>query len=67
MNPELKSLPEDTFLDDNQVNMIFHSEPMLVDFNEIDDKVLSWEPGQRYNGDSEGDPLNVINNIYEID
>ena len=67
LDPELKSLPEDTFLDDNQVNMIFHSEPMLVDFNEIDDKVPSWEPGQKYNGNSEGDPLNVINNIYEID
>jgi hypothetical protein len=67
LNPELKSLPEDTFLNDSQVDMIFHSEPMLVDFNEIDDKVPSWEPGQKYNGNSEGDPLNVINNIYEID
>lgn len=67
LNPELKSLPEDTFLDDDQVNMIYHSEPILLDINEIDDKVPSWEPGQKYSGDSEGDPLNVINNIYEID
>ena len=67
LNPELKSLPEDTFLDDNQVNMIYHSEPILLEINEIDDKVQSWEPGQKYSGDSEGDPLNVINNIYEID
>lgn len=67
LNPELKSLPEDTFLDDDQVNMIYHSEPILLDINEIEDKVPSWEPGQKYSGDSEGDPLNVINNIYEID
>jgi hypothetical protein len=67
LNPELKSLPEDTFLDDDQVNMIYHSEPILLEINEIDDKVPSWEPGQKYSGDSEGDPLNVINNIYEID
>jgi hypothetical protein len=67
LNPELKSLPEDTFLNDSQVNMIYHSEPILLEINEIDDKVPSWKPGQEYSGDSEGDPLNVINNIYEID
>lgn len=67
LNPELKSLPEGTFLNDSQVNMIYHSEPILLEVNEIDDKVPSWKPGQEYDGDSEGDPLNVINNIYEID
>ena len=67
LNPELKSLPEDTFLDDNQVNMIFHSEPILVEINELDDRVESSQPCRNYKGDCEGDPLNVINNIYEID
>lgn len=67
LDPELKSLPEDTFLDDNQVNMIFHSEPMLVDFNVIDDKIEVDQLCRNYEGDCEGDPLNVINNIYEID
>lgn len=67
LNSELKSLPEATFLNDEQVNMIYHSEPKLLDISEVDDKVPSWEPGQKYSGDSEGDPLNVINNIYEID
>jgi len=54
-------------LDDDQVNMIYHSEPILLEINEIYDKVPSWEPGKKYSGYSEGDPLNVINNIYEID
>lgn len=67
LNPELKSLPEDTFLDNNQVNMIFNSDPKLLEFNELDDKVNSDQPCNDYEGDCEGDPLTVINNIYEID
>ena len=66
LNPSLKSLPEDTFLDDDQVNMIFSSKPNYTEINEINDKVPSWEPVQEYDGDSEGDPLTVISNIYEI-
>ena len=67
LNPELKSLPEDTFLNNGQVNMIYHSEPILLEINEIDDKIEVDQLCQNYEGDCEGDPLNVINNIYEID
>lgn len=67
LNPELKSLPEDTFLNDDQVNMIYHSEPILLDINEIDDKIEVDQLCRNYEGDCEGDPLNVISNIYEID
>lgn len=67
LNPELKSLPEDTFLNDSQVNMIYHSEPIILDFNELDDKVESDQLCRNYEGDCEGDPLNMIYNIYEID
>jgi len=67
LNRELAKLPEDKFLDDDQVDLIFKSEPKLVEFNETDDKVPSWLPGQKYSGDDEGDPLTVIDNIYEID
>lgn len=67
LNRELAKLPEDKFLDDDQVDLIFKSEPKLVEFNETDDKVPSWQPGQKYNGDDEGDPLTVIDDIYEID
>lgn len=67
LNSELKSLPEDTFLNDSQINMIFHSEPMLLEINEIDNKVEVDQVCRNYEGECEGDPLNVINNIYEID
>lgn len=67
LDPELKSLPEDTFLNDSQVNMIYHSEPMLLEINEIDNKVEVDQVCRNYEGECEGDPLNVINNIYEID
>lgn len=67
LDPELKSLPEDTFLNDDQVNMIYHSEPMLLEINEIDNKVEVDQVCRNYEGECEGDPLNVINNIYEID
>lgn len=67
LNPTLKSLPEDTFLNDDQVNMIFDSKPNYFESNEIDDKVESDRPCREYKGDCEGDPLIVINNIYEID
>lgn len=67
LDPELKSLPEDTFLNDDQVNMIYHSEPMLLEINEIDNKVEVDLVCRNYKGECEGDSLNVINNIYEID
>jgi len=67
LNRELTKLPEDRFLDDDQVDLIFKSEPKLVEFTETDDRVPSWQPGQKYNGDDEGDPLTVIDDIYEID
>ena len=67
LNPELKSLPEGIFLNDDQVNMIYHSEPSLLDINEIDNKIEVDQLCRTYEGDCEGDPLNVINNIYEID
>lgn len=67
LNPELKSLPEGTFLNDDQVDMIYHSEPSLLDINEIDNKIEVDRLCRDYEGDCEGDPLNVISNIYEID
>lgn len=67
LDPELKSLPENTFLNDSQVNMIYHSEPILLDISEVDDKIPSWRPCQQFMGECEGDPLNVIDDIYEID
>ena len=67
LNPELKSLPKDEILTNDLLNIIFHSEPILLDHNEIDNKVESDEPCKQYYGDCEGDPLTVINNIYEID
>lgn len=67
LDPELKSLPEGIFLNDDQVNMIYHSEPSLLDINEIDNKIEVDQLCRTYEGDCEGDPLNVINNIYEID
>jgi len=67
LNSELKSLPEDTFLNNSQINMIFHSEPSLLDINDIDDRVEVDQVCRNYEGECEGDPLVVINNIYEID
>lgn len=67
LNSELKSLPEDTFLNDSQINMIFHSEPRLLVINDIDDKVEADQVCRNHQGECEGDPLVVINNIYEID
>jgi hypothetical protein len=67
LNPKLKSLPKDEILTNDLLNIIFHSEPKLVDYNEIDDKIDSNAPCQEYYGDCERDPLTVIYNIYEID
>lgn len=66
LNHNLTRLPEETFLSDEQVDMIFKSKPHFAEFNEIDDKVESWRPCNTFDGDCEGDPLTVISNIYEI-
>ena len=66
LNGKLSDLPENTFLNDNQINYIFDSKPYYAEHTTIDDKVESSIPGKQFNGDAEGDPLLVINNFYEI-
>lgn len=66
LNGKLSDLPEDTFLNDNQIDYIFDSKPYYAEHTTIDDKVESSIPGKQFKGDAEGDTLLVINNFYEI-
>ncbi len=66
LNRNLTRLPEDTILDENQVDMIFKSKPHFADFNVVDDTFPSWKIYRKYEGNVEGSSSTVINNIYEI-
>ena len=66
LNRDLANLPEETFLTEEQINSIFSSKPNYTQVTKVNEKIESDLPLTKYDGDSEGDTLVVINEIYVL-